>query len=81
MDKKNETPKKRTLVEVYESLPKVASPKAEFITRLANATYRSENAVRMWVAGVRVPDQLTQKAIERELGIPAEELFPIKKED
>ena len=77
MDKKKSA-KEQTFIEVYESLPKVASPKAEFVTRIANVTYRSENAVRQWLAGTRVPDLLTQKAIERELGIPAETLFPPK---
>ena len=36
-------------------------------------------AVRCWVAGVYQPDALAQEVIERELGIPACELFP--KED
>lgn len=75
MAKKDEK-KAMTLAEVYEALPKVASPKAEFIARLAAVTYRSENAVRMWVSGARTPDILTQNVISQELGIPASELFP-----
>ncbi len=74
MDKK-ET-KKMTFREVYEALPKVTTPKADFVQRMAALTCRSENAVRQWIAGVRYPDLLAQRVIEQELGIPAEDLFP-----
>lgn len=50
-----------------------------FIQKIATITKRSESAVRCWVAGVYQPDALAQEVIERELGIPASELFP--KED
>lgn len=54
-------------------------PKKAFIQKIATITKRSESAVRCWVAGVYQPDALAQEVIERELGIPASELFP--KED
>ena len=69
--------KKMTFREVYENLPSVITPKMEFVKRMAKLTCRSENAVRQWIAGARVPDQLAQRTIEQELGIPAEALFPV----
>ncbi len=68
----------KTLGELYKDLPSaksVLSPKQEFIRRLMNVTHRSEMAVRGWVAG-RTPDELVQSVISKELGIPAEILFP-----
>ena len=71
-----EKTKKMTFKEVYDSLPKVTTPKMEFVAHIAAITFKSENAVRMWLAGVRQPDALTQKVIEQDLGIPASSLFP-----
>ena len=71
--------------EIYDSIREIyfsmdnTPPKKAFIQKIATITKRSESAVRCWVAGVYQPDALAQEVIERELGIPASELFP--KED
>lgn len=68
----------RSFREIYFSMDNTP-PKKAFIQKIATITKRSESAVRCWVAGVYQPDALAQEVIERELGIPASELFP--KED
>lgn len=68
----------RTFREIYFSMDNTP-PKKAFIQKMASLTKRSESAVRCWVAGMFQPDALAQDVIEKELGIPAAELFP--KED
>ncbi len=72
--------KAKTFREIYESIDtsSVVSPKTQFIMRIAKATMRSENAVRMWINGRQIPDMLAQNVIAKELGVPVEGLFPSK---
>lgn len=71
--------KSKTFREIYESIDTSAvSPKTQFIMRIAKATMRSENAVRMWINGRQIPDMLVQNVIAKELGVPVEGLFPNK---
>jgi len=69
----------KSLREIYDALPSSASnktPKQEFIDRLCTVTKKSQSAVRGWLAGIYVPDGLTKSVLEKELGIPADLLFP-----
>lgn len=71
--------KKMTFAEYYKSLPErqtVKAPKTAFVDRIAEITKKSPKTVRMWIAGVQFPDELTQSVIEEELGISAAHLFP-----
>ncbi|WP_289075724.1 hypothetical protein [uncultured Bacteroides sp.] len=65
----------KTFREIYEALDPVP-PKTKWILRIAKATMRSENAVRMWLSGRQIPDLLVQSVIAKELGVPVEGLFP-----
>lgn len=66
-----------TFREIYDSIDPV-SPKTKWVKRIAKATMRSENAVRMWLNGRQTPDPLVQNIIAKELDVPVEGLFPIK---
>lgn len=68
---------KKTFREIYDALDPVP-PKTKWVQRIAKATMRSENAVRMWLNGRQTPEPLVQNIIARELCVPVEGLFPIK---
>lgn len=68
---------KKTFREIYDALDPVP-PKTKWVQRIAKATMRSENAVRMWLNGRQTPEPLVQNIIARKLGVPVEGLFPIK---
>lgn len=67
----------KTFKEIYDRLDHI-SPKTKWIKRIAEATMRSENAVRMWLNGRQTPEPLVQNIIAKELGVPVEGLFPSK---
>lgn len=71
---------KKTFREIYDALDPV-SPKTKWVQRIAKATMRSENAVRMWLNGRQTPEPLVQNIIARELGVPVEGLFPTNKNE
>lgn len=68
----------RTFRGYYDSLPKknAKAPKSAFVDRIAAVTMKSTKTVRGWLAGAYTPDPLSQAMIEKELGVPAVELFP-----
>ena len=76
MDKKNEN--NMTFGERYKALKDVQTPMQEFVSHYAELTHRSENAVRMWISGERMPDALAQEVISKDMGVPADILFPKK---
>lgn len=67
----------KTFRSIYEALDPVP-PKTKWVQRIAKATMRSENAVRMWLNGRQTPEPLVQNIIAKELGVPVEGLFPTK---
>lgn len=67
----------KTFKEIYDALDPIP-PKTKWIKRIAEATMRSENAVRMWLNGRQTPEPLVQNIIAKELGVPVEGLFPSK---
>ena len=69
----------RTFRGYYDALPdrKISkAPKSAFVDRIAEITMKSTKTIRCWFAGTQKPDALAQAMIEKELGIPASELFP-----
>ena len=69
----------RTFIGYYDALPdrKISkAPKSAFVDRIAEITMKSTKTIRCWLAGTQKPDALAQAMIEKELGIPASELFP-----
>lgn len=66
----------KTLIEIYHEIPRLATPRLDFVKRLAEVTCRSEQTVRNWLTGTRNPDGLAKKAIAEELGRSVAELFP-----
>ncbi len=71
--------KNRTLKSIYDALDPIP-PKTAWIKRVAKAAKVSEFTVRMWLNGRQVPQAGIQELVARELGVPAEELFPERKE-
>lgn len=67
---------KRTFGERYKALKDEPTPMQEFVAHYAELTHRSENAIRMYISGERVPDALVQEVISKDMGVPAEILFP-----
>lgn len=64
---------------IYDSLPErraVKAPKSAFVDRIAAVTMKSTKTIRCWLSGVQKPDALSRAMIEKELGVPASELFP-----
>lgn len=74
------TTETKTFKEIYDGLDPVP-PKTKLVKRIAKATMRSENAVRMWLSGRQTPEPLVQNIIAKELGVPVEGLFPTKTEE
>lgn len=70
----------KTFREIYDGLDPVP-PKTKWVKRIAKATMRSENAVRMWLNGRQTPEPLVQNIIAKELGVRVEGLFPIKEKE
>ena len=66
---------KKRFRQIYEELPKTP-PKTAFLQRIAEITCRNIFTVRMWVSGRQIPDELAQKTIASELGVPVSDLFP-----
>jgi transcriptional regulator with XRE-family HTH domain len=71
------TTETKTFRAIYDALDPVP-PKTKWVQRIAKATMRSENAVRMWLNGRQTPEPLVQNIIAKELGVPVEGLFPTK---
>lgn len=65
---------KKSFKEAYGELTLVQQ--RAFVTRIAAVTHKSEFTVKMWLCGRQKPEELTRIAIAKELGLPAEELFP-----
>lgn len=68
---------KRTFRDLYYTMDNTP-PKKAFVQRMAEITMRSETTIRCWLAGSQNPDPLAKDVISRELGVPADELFPKK---
>lgn len=66
---------KKSFRQIYEELPKTP-PKTAFLQHIAEVTCRNIFTVRMWVSGRQTPDELAQKTISTELGVPVSDLFP-----
>ena len=67
-----------TFQEIYEDVKNSKHPATVFVENVAAATMKTVPAVRQWIAGTRVPDELTQAAIGRLLGRDPKKLFPKK---
>lgn len=64
-----------TFKQIYDNIDNT-TPKQAWIQRIASATKKKELTVRFWLSGQRIPRELEQEAIARELGVPVEGLFP-----
>lgn len=69
-----------TFKQIYNGIDNT-TPKAQWIKRMADASKKKEITVKLWLAGVRTPGELEKEAIAKELGVSAEELFPVKTEN
>lgn len=66
----------KTFKELYEIELHKPTPASDFVTRVARATQRQENTVRMWIAGRQQPDALAKQVIAELLDADADGLFP-----
>lgn len=66
----------KTFRELYKAELRKPTPASVFVSRVAEATKRKENTVRMWVAGRQQPDKLARERIAELLGVEADGLFP-----
>ena len=66
----------KTFRQLYEAELRKPTPASDFISRVAEATMRKENTVRMWLAGRQQPDKLAVEKIAELLGVEADGLFP-----
>lgn len=74
-------PKNKSFREVYMGLPTAKeklTAKQAFIKRIAKITMKHEQTIKYWISGTQNPDPLCKSIIEKELGIPANVLFPEK---
>ena len=65
-----------TFKQLYDELPKVVSPKREFVRTVAELTHKKEVSVKMWLSGYHVPDDLTVHTIAEHVGVDPSGLFP-----
>lgn len=73
-----------TFIEMYKAIPRTRpeqTPKEKFVRRIAKVTAKKPQTVKCWLCGIRTPDELSQKAISKELGIAVTELFPNPEKD
>lgn len=75
--------RKMTFAGYYHSIPseRPVAPKTAFVRKIATLCKVSEQTVRMWIQGVQEPDELKKEVISKDLGIPAETLFPHKEKN
>ncbi len=76
--------KQSTFREIYHAFPKRnidMTQRQQFVERIATVTKKSKKTIYCWIAGAYKPDALSQSMIEKELGIPASELFPVENRD
>ena len=66
-----------TFKQIYDGIDNT-TPKAQWIKRMADVSRKKEITVKFWLAGARTPGELEKEAIAKELGVSAEELFPVK---
>ena len=67
--------KKKTFTEIYLERKKEPTPAQKFVSEVAVLTSRSEQTVRMWLAGVQVPDPNVCKVIGSHFGVNPDALF------
>lgn len=65
-----------TFREFYERELHKPTPAADFVARVAKATKRQQNTVRMWLAGRQRPDELARAKIAELLQADPDGLFP-----
>lgn len=66
---------KKTFKKYYEEELRKPTPAQTFIKRVAQATCRSENTVRMWLSGKQYPNQTATNIIAALLGANPDDLF------
>lgn len=64
-----------TFKQIYDSIDNT-TPKTAWVRRIAEVTRKKEITVKLWLAGYRAPGELEREVIAKELGVPAEGLFP-----
>lgn len=68
----------KTFKQLYNEEKSKDTPAQAFIANVAKLTCRSKVTVKMWLAGMQTPDELTTIVIAKHFGCKAETLFPKK---
>lgn len=66
-----------SLAELYREKKNEKRPVDIFFERIKKATGRGDMAIKFWIAGKVVPDQLVRHAIAEELDVDENYLFPV----
>jgi len=75
------TMKAKSFFDFYEEEKSKPTAAQAFVSKMASLTHRSENTVRMWLAGQQTPDELAQSIIAKELNVSIDALFPKKEKE
>lgn len=62
--------------EIEKAKPTPPTPAQVWMKKMATLTCSSEQTVKTWLCGSRVPDALARKVLSDYLGTPENELFP-----
>lgn len=66
---------KKSFFDLYNEAKSEPTPAQKFVKEVANLTDRSEGTVRMWLAGVQIPDPNVSRVIGMHFGVDADALF------
>ena len=68
--------KRISFKELYENIPNTPSPKARFISEVAELTHKKETTIKMWLCNYYAPDELTTQIIAEHFNVEPSTLFP-----
>ena len=71
----NKNLEKKTFLELYQERKNEPTPAQKFVMEVAKLTDRSEQTVRMWLAGAQIPDPNVSRVIGAHFGIEPTSLF------
>jgi hypothetical protein len=65
----------RSFSQIYKEIPQ---SRADFVEHMMAITMKSKSTIYNWIYEQFEPDELTKSILEKDLGVPAEDLFPKK---
>lgn len=71
----------KNLKEIYNSVPKVITPKKAFRMDLCNLTGKREQTIKGWLSGTQVPKRHHVELLAEHFGVDPDTLFSHAKEN